>query len=117
MESVQSNLPADALDASVSAEGDAIVVSLRGEADRFTLPVVGQVLERVIADHDGSVVIDLTKLASIETGIIRVVARAAALLGDRGRELTLRSPSHLAGRAPALVAHSDLLEPTKVPAS
>lgn len=56
MESVQSNLPAHALDASVSAEGDAIVVSLRGEADRFTLPVIGQVLERVIADHDGSTV-------------------------------------------------------------
>ncbi len=51
-------LPPDFV-ASVSTEGAAAVIALRGEADLATVPVVVDTLARVIADHDGPVVVDL----------------------------------------------------------
>ena len=112
-EFAQSTLPADALVASVSTKGDATVVGLRGEADLFTLPVIVDVLARVIADHDGPVVIDLAETAFVDTGSIHALARAAAALGERGRELTLRSPSWFAVRMLGLLDLSHLIEPVK----
>ena len=77
----QSTRPADALVASLAAEGSSTVVALRGEADLFTLPVLVDVLARVTADHDGPVIIDLAGSPFIDTGGIRTVARAANLPG------------------------------------
>jgi anti-anti-sigma factor len=107
----QSILPTDALVASLSTEGHTTIVALRGDADLFTLPVIVDVLARVIADHDGPLVIDLAELAFIDTGSIRAVARAAALLGDHGRELTLRSPPRIAVRMLTLLDLSHLIQP------
>ena len=112
-EFAQSTLPADALVASLSTERDATVVVLRGEADRFTLPVISYVLVNVIADHDGPVVVDLAEIAFIDSSSISVLARAAEFLGDRGRELTLRSPSRIADRMLTLLKLSHLIEPVK----
>jgi anti-anti-sigma factor len=109
----QSTLPTDALVASLSTEGDSTVVALRGEADVSTLPVIVDVLARVIADHDGPVVIDLAEIAFIDTGSIRALARAEAFLGGRGRELTLRSPSRMAVRMVTLLELAHLIEPVK----
>ena len=112
-ELAQSPRPADALMASLVTEGSSTVVALRGEADLFTLPVLVDVLARVIADHDGPVVIDLAEIAFIDTGGIRAVARAAEFLGDRGRELTVRSPSQIAVQILTLLELSHLIEPMK----
>lgn len=112
-EFAQSTLPAGALVASLATEGSSTVVALRGEADLFTLQVIRDVLARAIAEHDGPVVIDLAGIAFIDTGSIRVLARAAAALGDRGRELTLRSPSRIAVRMLTLLELSHLIEPVK----
>jgi anti-sigma B factor antagonist len=112
-ELAQSPRPADALMASLATEGDSTVVALRGEADLFTLPALVDVLARVIADHDGPVVIDLAGIAFIETGGIRALSRAAEFLGDRGRELTVRSPSQIAVRILTLLELSHLIEPMK----
>jgi anti-sigma B factor antagonist len=109
----QSTLPTDALVASLSTEDDATVLALRGEADLFTLPAIVDVLARVIADHDGPVVIDLADIAFIDTASIRAVARTAAFLRHRGRELTLRSPSRIAARVLTLLELSPLIEPVK----
>jgi anti-sigma B factor antagonist len=110
-EFAQSPLPADVLVASRATEGDATVVALRGEADLFTLSVISDVLVSVIADHDGPVVVDLAEIAFIDSGSIRVLARAAEFLGDRGRELTLRSPSRIVVRMLTLLGLSHLIEP------
>lgn len=112
-ELAQSTLPTDALVASLSTEDEATVVALRGEADLFTLPVISDVLARVIAHHDGPVVIDLAQIAFIDTGSVRTFARAAEFLGRRGRELTLRSPSRMAVRVLSLLELSHLIEPVK----
>ncbi len=102
-------LPPDALVASRSIEDDATVVVLRGEADLVTRGVISSVLARVIADHDGPVVVDLAEIAFIDAGSIRVLARAAQFLGAGGRELTLRSPSRIAVRVLTLLELSHLI--------
>ena len=106
----QPTLPSDALVASVSSEGGAAVVALRGEADLFTLPIVVDMLARVVADHAGPVVVDLAETEFIDTGSVRAIARAAAILGDRGRALTVRSPSRMAVRMLAILGCSHLIE-------
>ncbi|MEY2450162.1 MAG: hypothetical protein QOH79_3638 [Acidimicrobiaceae bacterium] len=113
---VKPTIPATVLDASVSINGAAAVVSLRGEADPFTLPVVIDVLARVIADHDGPVIIDLAHTNFIDTGTIRAVARAWRFLDERGRHLTVRSPSRIAVRILVLFDLAHLIEPDQAAA-
>ena len=104
-----------ALAAAVSTEGTATVVRLQGEADLFTLPIVVDVLSRVIADFDGPVVVDLGDITFVDAGTVLALARAWQFLDDRGRELTLRSPSRMAVRVLGLLQLSHLLEPGDAP--
>jgi anti-anti-sigma factor len=101
---------------SVSAEGAATVIALRGEADPAVLPVLVDVLVRVIADHDGAVVVDLAQTEFIDTATVRVIGRAGQFLGDRGRQLTLRSPSRLAVHVLGFGGLSHLVEPDRATA-
>lgn len=108
--------PAAVLVASVSVSGRATVVSLRGEADLFTLPVVVDALARVIRDSDGPVIVDLTHTEFIDTGTVRAIARAWQFLNDRGRTLAVRSPSRAAVRMLSLFGLSHVIEPDRLPA-
>lgn len=110
-------VPAAPLVASVSAEGTATVVTFRGEADLFTLPVVVEALARVIADSDGPVIVDLAHTEFIDTGTVRALARAWQSLNDRGRTLTLRSPSRVAARVLGVLGLSRLIEPDRLAAA
>ncbi len=101
---------ADAFSASVTAEGTATVVELCGDADQFTLPALVDVLIRVIADSDGTVIVDLSRIEFIDTSTVRALARASQFLDDRGRELTLRSPSKVALRVLMPFGLSRLIE-------
>ena len=74
------------------------VITLRGEADVFTRPVLVAALVAAVADHDGPVFVDLAHTDFIDAGGVRVLARAARHLENRGRTLTLRSPSRTAAR-------------------
>jgi anti-anti-sigma factor len=109
-ELAQPTLPAAVFDASVSVERGAVVVAFRGEADLFTLPVVVGVLARVVADHDGPVIVDLVHTVFIDTGTVRAIARAWKFLDDRSRRLTVRSPSRMAIRMFALFGLTHLIE-------
>jgi anti-anti-sigma factor len=99
---------------SASAEGAATVIALRGEADPATLPILLDALARVIADHEGAVVVDLAETEFIDTATVRAIGRAGQLLGDRDRQLTLRSPSRLAVQVLAFGGLSHLVEPVHV---
>lgn len=99
---VPSARPLGALDVSVSAEGGTTVIALRGDADVATLPVVADALTRVIADHQGDVVVDLAHTEFIDTATVRALLRAREVLGWGERRLTLRSPSRIAGRVLAV---------------
>lgn len=111
-EFAQPMLPSARLSISFSTDGPAAVITLCGEADLFTLRIVAGALTRVIADHDGPVVVDLAGTTFIDTGTVEALARAAEFLGDRGRELTLRSPSRIAVRVLMLLGLSDRIEGT-----
>jgi anti-anti-sigma factor len=104
-------MPSPALVASVAQEAMGTVVTLRGEADVFTLSFVVDVLAAAIADHDGAVIVDLTDTAFIDAGTARALARARQCLDDRGRRLTVRSPSETAARVLGLLGLSALIEP------
>jgi len=98
---------------SSSTDGVATVIALRGEADPATLPLVVDILARVIADDEGAVVIDLAQTEFIDTATVRAIGRAGQLLGDHGRQLTLRSPSRLAVQVLAFGGLSHLVEPVQ----
>jgi anti-sigma B factor antagonist len=97
--------------ASTSIEGTATVIALRGEADIATLPVLVDMLARVVADDLGAVVINLAPTTFIDTATVRILDRARQLLSDRDRELTFRSPSRLAARVLTCFGLSHLVEP------
>ena len=104
------------LAASAHADGESTIVSLRGEADVFTLPVLLDVLNRVIADKHGPVIVDLADSDFIDTATVRALARAWRFLDDRGRVLTVRSPSAIAARLLTIFGLSHVVEPDPVPA-
>ena len=97
----------------MSAEGAATVIALRGEADLAALPAVVDMFVRVIADHQGAVVVDLAQAEFIDIATARVLGRAGEFLGHRGRQLTPRSPSRLAIRVLAVFGLCHLVEPSQ----
>ena len=108
---VQSAPPAAGLDVLLSCEGETTVLAFRGEADIATLPVVVDALARVIADRDGNVVVDLAQTDFMDTAALRAVLRARHVLHGSERQLTLRSPSRIAGRLLAVLGLSQLVSP------
>jgi anti-anti-sigma factor len=95
---------------SVAVDAEAAVVTLRGEADRSTLPVVVDALARAVAETDGPVIVDLAQTTFIDAGTLRAMARAADFLDRRGRTLVLRSPSRIARRIVDVLDLSCLVE-------
>ena len=112
---VQSSPPAAGLDVLMSAEGATTVLALRGEVDIATLPVVVDALARVIADQHGDIVVDLAHTDFIDTAALRAVLRARDELQGGERQLTLRSPSRIAGRLLAVFGLSQLVTPAPAP--
>jgi anti-anti-sigma factor len=109
-ELAQSPASAVALVASVAVDADAAVVTIEGEADRATLPVVVGALARAVADAQGPVIVDLAQTTFIDAGTVRAIALASDLLDDRGRRLTVRSPSRLAMRLLEMLRITHLIE-------
>jgi anti-anti-sigma factor len=112
----QLNVPGEMV-ASVSEDGRAAVVTLRGEAGLAALPVIVDVLARVIGDHDGPLIVDLAHSEFIDTTAVLALARAWQFLDGRGRTLTLRSPSRVASHVLELLGLSGLIEPEQVTAA
>jgi len=68
-------------------------IALRGQANVDTAPILADMLARLLVLHDTSVVVDLSDTELIDAIAARVLGNAAEFLNDRGRRLTLRSPS------------------------
>lgn len=97
----------------VSSEGADTVVAVRGELDSAVVPVVLDVLVGVSADHDGDVVVDLSQTDFIDSASVRALSRAGQFLTERGRRLTVRSPSRLAARVLRIHDLFDLVAPAE----
>jgi anti-anti-sigma factor len=80
-----------------SAEGRDIL-HLDGELDPHTAPLLKQEVDRLAEAGSLHVVLDLSRLAFIDSSGLRVVISAHREMADRGGQLTLRSPSETAQR-------------------
>lgn len=100
------------LDASMRREEPVTTIALRGDGDLATLPALEALLDRVIAEHHGAVVVDLTEARFVGTASVCAFGKAAECLGDRDRLFTLRAPSRQALMTIAAFGFSHLVEAT-----
>ena len=83
----------DGFSVSLEVVGPAAIVSLRGRFGAEAMAELGAVLDRVIADGHPSVVVDLVALDALDPSGTGLIERSARRLTDRGRQLSVRSPS------------------------
>ena len=88
-----STRPVPGLTVSIDAGASTDSLMLRGQADVDTVPVLADMLARVLVLHDTSVVVDLSDTEVVDAAAAGVFRNAAEFLNERGRRLTLRSPS------------------------
>jgi len=74
------------------AEDDLVVVSLAGELDLAGAPELAQALARIVDAGAGRVVVDLTRLAFLDSTGLRELIVAAKALQARDASLTLAGP-------------------------
>jgi len=96
---------------SMSTEGPATVVALHGEADVATLPTVEEMLDKVTRAHDGPLIVELAETRFIDSGTVRALAQASRVLHERGRPMTIRSPSPMAVRVMEFFGLGGLIVP------
>ena len=88
-----STCAAPGLAVSIEAGDSTDTIALRGQADVETVPVLADMLARVLVLHDTSVVVDLSDTELVDAAAAQVLGNATEFLNDRDRRLTLRSPS------------------------
>lgn len=99
------------LHVSVSPEGTATAVALRGEADVATVAALVDTLAGLSAHGEGDIVVDLSQIEFMDIATLRAVLAARADLAGNGRQLTLRSPSRIAGRVLGVFGLDHLVSP------
>jgi anti-sigma B factor antagonist len=82
----------------VHTEGDEATLTLTGELDPHTAPLLAAELEDLAAEGVSSVVLVLSGLGFIDSSGLRVVIAADRDLAERGGRLVLRSPSETVRR-------------------
>ena len=83
---------ADHFELLVVTQQDDVVVSVRGEIDVGTAPLLWDALEEAIRTAPPRVVIDLNDTAFVDSAALTIFARAFKRLRHQGAELVLRSP-------------------------
>jgi anti-sigma B factor antagonist len=83
-------------------------VAVRGELDMSTAPLLAESLDAAIRDSTGPFVVDLTKLAFLDSSGVNVLLRARALLGRGDREIVVVCPPGQVRRVLELVGIDDL---------
>jgi anti-anti-sigma factor len=80
------------------AHGDTIVVQLRGDLDRSSVPALAAALASAAALKTPNVVVDLSEVHFINAATVRVITAARDFMSGEGRTFELRSPSRGAQR-------------------
>jgi anti-anti-sigma factor len=93
---VSSNL--DQLRITIEREPGRDILHLDGELDPHTAPLLKSHVDELAASGSTEVVLDLSRLAFIDSSGLRVVISAHREMADRGGQLTLQSPSDTAQR-------------------
>lgn len=98
-------------DLSLSTEGAASVITLGGPPDLATLPALMAMLADVMADHEGVIIVDLSRSRFIDSATARALGEAAESQRARGGRVLLRSPSTQTLRLVTGLGLADLVEP------
>jgi anti-sigma B factor antagonist len=77
----------------VHREGAAATLTLEGELDPHTAPMLADEIDGLVHDGVTEVVLVLTGLGFVDSSALRVVISADRELSERGGRLVLRSPS------------------------
>ena len=85
------------------------VVSIRGEVDLLTAPMLGSVLALLVGQSHPSVVLDMGGLGFMDAAGLGVIVDIAERLADEGGVLIVRSPSPLVRRILDLTGVSALV--------
>jgi anti-sigma B factor antagonist len=85
-------VPSDPFSATVVRAGADAVVTLVGELDMATAPSLADVLDSLLSDGPGEIVVDLAGLSFIDSSGLAVLVTTQNALGEQGRGLSLRSP-------------------------
>jgi len=92
----------------VARADDEVVMSLTGELDPHTAPVLREAIDELGPDIGAtSLVFDLRNLRFIDSSGLRVVISAHRLMDERGGRLILRSPSATALRILSVTGLAD----------
>ena len=92
-----------------------MVISVVGEHDISTLPLLNGTLARAISADGAKVVVDLSAVTFLDASTIGALIRARNTLRHQSRILTLRSPSRCAGRLLDLCGMTGLVEANELP--
>jgi anti-anti-sigma factor len=82
----------------VRREGDEAVLTLTGELDPHTAPMLADELDGLEAEGSRTIVLVLSGLGFIDSSGLRVLIAADRDLTERGGSLVLRSPSETVRR-------------------
>jgi len=96
---------------STFAQGDTMVVQLRGDHDSASVPTLAKTLASALALEKTNLVVDLSEVQFINAASVRVLTAAGEYLSGEGRTFGLRSPSRSARRILDLCGVVGLCEP------
>ena len=96
---------------SCAAQGDTIVMQLRGDHDWSTVPSLASTLAAAVALDNTNLVVDLSEVQFINAATIRALTAAGDFMAGQGRTFALRSPSRGAQRILDLCGASGLCVP------
>jgi anti-sigma B factor antagonist len=93
----------------VHREGDEAVLTLTGELDPHTAPLLAEELDGLESEGVTAVVLVLSNLGFIDSSGLRVLIAADRDIAERGGTLTLRSPSETVRRLLEITGLNDHL--------
>ena len=88
----------DQLTVTVEANAAPPVITLAGELDPHTAPLLERAVAQLLADGSTDLVLDLSQLAFVDSSGLRVLIGAQRQLADQDGTLTLRAPSETVRR-------------------
>ena len=98
------------LSITVSRDGEEATLTLTGELDPHTAPMLSEELENVTSEGATNVVLVLAGLGFIDSSGLRVLIAADRDLREQGGRLVLRSPSDTVTRLLEITGLLDHLE-------
>ena len=100
---------ADEFSTEVSQDGDATVISVRGEIDIATCERLRDAIEPHLAPQQ-TIILDLSEVGFMDSSSLTVLLQARGTLTADGGSLFLRNPSVAAHRLLTLAGLEDLLQ-------